>query len=95
MTSQLVATRSLAKRLLRHTREDVPAMTPIFRAAMAGQLVAYLAEADGPVPLAEINALGKPALVILMDSTPTTTGPAAWPGLPELLDGGRRGWRRW
>ena len=86
MTSQLVATRSLAKRLLRHTREDVPAMAPIFRTAMAGQLVAYLAEADGPVPLAEIDALGKPALVIIMDSPPPTTGPANWPGLPDLLE---------
>ncbi len=84
MTSQLVATRSLAKRLLRHSRDNVPAMAPIFRAAVAGQIVAYLAEPDGPAPLAEIDALGKPALVIIMDGMPPT-GPAAWPGLPELL----------
>ena len=86
MTAHLVATRAMAKRLLNHTRADVPEWAPVFRAAMAGWIVVHMSErGDGPVPLAELDALGKPALVMLLDSTPPAAGPDGWPGLAEAL----------
>ncbi len=84
--ARLIATRAAAKRMLHQVRDEHPALVPVFRAAMAGQIVVYTTERqDGPAPLAELDVTGKPALVILLDSTPPAAGPDGWLGLAETL----------